>query len=134
VTIALGLLRGFTGRRLLMFVAGHAGRSGLGDPSAAAMVLAVHEIAANSFRYGGGHGELRMWTDSHALICEVSDHGHISSPLAGRLPSTADTGPGAGQPALRAGADLLPARRQRHPPLPELLTDLGMRLSDWRHP
>lgn len=35
-----------------------------------------NKIAANSIQHGGGHGELRAWTESRLLVCEVSDHGH----------------------------------------------------------
>jgi anti-sigma regulatory factor (Ser/Thr protein kinase) len=48
------------------------------------LVLAVHELAANSVRHGGGFGTLRVWRDGSALVCEVSDRGWITDPLAGR--------------------------------------------------
>ena len=60
------------------------------------MVMAVNEVAANSLRHGGGQGELRAWRDSHSLVCEVSDQGHITSPLVGRLPPVLDSGTGGG--------------------------------------
>jgi anti-sigma regulatory factor (Ser/Thr protein kinase) len=81
-------------RSLRTFVAEHAQRAGLDDEPAAAIVLAVNEIATNSLRHGGGQGELRAWSDGRSLVCEVSDRGHITAPLVGRLP-----------PALDAGAD-----------------------------
>jgi anti-sigma regulatory factor (Ser/Thr protein kinase) len=84
-------------RRLRAFVAGHAERAGLGNESATGVVLAVSELASNSIRHGGGHGELRIWTEGHVLICEVSDRGHITSPLVGRLrPPAPDSAGGAG--------------------------------------
>jgi anti-sigma regulatory factor (Ser/Thr protein kinase) len=84
-------------RRLRAFVAGHAERAGLGNESATGVVLAVSELASNSIRHGGGHGELRIWTEGHVLICEVSDGGHITSPLVGRLrPPAPDSAGGAG--------------------------------------
>ena len=78
------------------FVAALAQRTGLDQLSATAIVQAVNEIATNSLQHGGGQGELHTWTDSQSLVCEVSDHGHITSPLAGRLPPTPDTTHGAG--------------------------------------
>jgi anti-sigma regulatory factor (Ser/Thr protein kinase) len=78
------------------FVAEHAQRAGLGQESAAALVAAVHELATNSVQHGGGPGELRVWAHSRSLVCEVSDHGHITAPLAGRLPPDLDAGGGAG--------------------------------------
>jgi anti-sigma regulatory factor (Ser/Thr protein kinase) len=48
------------------------------------LVLAVHELATNSIRHGGGGGVLRAWSDADALVLEVSDAGEISDPLVGR--------------------------------------------------
>ncbi len=47
--------------------------------------LAVHEIAANSVRHGGGGGALRVWQQPESLICEVNDSGRLADPLAGRI-------------------------------------------------
>ena len=82
--------------KLRTFVAALAQRTGLDQRSATAIVQAVNEIATNSLQHGGGQGELHTWTDNRSLVCEVSDHGHITSPLAGRLPPTPDTTHGAG--------------------------------------
>jgi len=50
------------------------------------LVLAVHEIATNSVRHGGGTGTLRIWHDGGAVICEVRDRGRIAQkPLVGRI-------------------------------------------------
>ena len=83
-------------RELRAFVAGHAERAGLGSEAATGVVLAVSEIASNSIRHGGGHGELRVWTEGRALVCEVSDAGHITSPLVGRVRPAPDAAGGAG--------------------------------------
>lgn len=48
------------------------------------LVLAVHEIATNSVRHGGGAGTLRVWHEPGELICEVRDAGHIDDPLVDR--------------------------------------------------
>ena len=82
--------------KLRTFVAALAQRAGLDQRSATSIVQAVNEIAANSLQHGGGQGELHTWSDNRSLVCEVSDHGHITSPLAGRLPPTPDTTHGAG--------------------------------------
>jgi anti-sigma regulatory factor (Ser/Thr protein kinase) len=79
-------------RAVREFVAEHASRAGLDQRAAARVVLAVNEIATNSLRYGGGQGELRAWSDGHSLVCEVSDRGHITAPLAGRLPPAPEGG------------------------------------------
>jgi anti-sigma regulatory factor (Ser/Thr protein kinase) len=47
-------------------------------------VLVVSELAANSIKYGGGTGVLRLWRDAASLVCEVRDNGVITDPLAGR--------------------------------------------------
>ncbi len=99
-------------RRIRAFVAEQAERAGLGHESATAMVLAVNEIATNSLRHGGGHGELRAWRDGHSLVCEVSDQGHITSPLAAAATRPFRRGwcrSLAGQPNLRSRPDLLVA-------------------------
>jgi anti-sigma regulatory factor (Ser/Thr protein kinase) len=83
-------------RQLRAFVAGRAEQAGLGEEPATRFVLAVSEIASNSVRHGGGHGELRIWTEGRSLVCEVSDRGHITSPLVGRVRPAPDAGAGAG--------------------------------------
>ncbi len=83
-------------RRLRSFVAEHATRAGLDQESVASTVLAVNEIATNSLRHGGGHGELRGWIDDRSLVYEVSDQGHITAPLVGRLPPSLVAGDGGG--------------------------------------
>lgn len=66
------------------FVAHRASEQGLAVSRMADFVLAVGEVATNSVRHGGGSGVLRLWRGAHSLICEVSDAGHITQPLAGR--------------------------------------------------
>jgi anti-sigma regulatory factor (Ser/Thr protein kinase) len=83
-------------RRLRAFVAGRAEQAGLGQKAASGFVLAVSEIASNSVRHGGGRGELRIWAEGRSLVCEVSDRGHITSPLVGRVRPAPDAGAGAG--------------------------------------
>jgi anti-sigma regulatory factor (Ser/Thr protein kinase) len=48
------------------------------------LVVAVHELATNSVRHGGGLGVLRAWREDGGVAAEVKDRGHISDPLAGR--------------------------------------------------
>ncbi len=83
-------------RRVRAFVAAQATHAGLDPESSAAMVLAVTEIATNSLRHGGGHGELCAWVQDGSLVCEVSDRGHITSPLVGRVQPVLDGQGGAG--------------------------------------
>ncbi|HTT51068.1 MAG TPA: sensor histidine kinase [Streptosporangiaceae bacterium] len=79
---------------LRSFVTAQAERAGLASRPATALVAAVNEIATNSLQHGGGRGELRVWTDDGWLLCEVSDQGHLTAPLAGQLPPAADQGAG----------------------------------------
>jgi anti-sigma regulatory factor (Ser/Thr protein kinase) len=46
----------------------------------------VAELGANSLDHGGGCGLIRVWPEDGRLICEVTDAGHITDPLAGRRP------------------------------------------------
>jgi len=70
-----------------------ASAAGVADDRASALVLAVHEIATNSVRHGGGRGWLRTWTADGALVCEVRDRGLITDPLVGRTwPSSTQEG------------------------------------------
>ncbi|MET9341280.1 sensor histidine kinase [Nonomuraea sp. NPDC003804] len=48
--------------------------------------LTVSELGANSLDHGGGAGVLRLWHEEGRMVCEVSDAGHITDPLAGRRP------------------------------------------------
>jgi anti-sigma regulatory factor (Ser/Thr protein kinase) len=65
-------------------VARRGGDAGLDSSRTQDLVLAVHELAANSVRHGGGNGVLRAWLDEDAVVCEVRDRGQITDPLAGR--------------------------------------------------
>jgi anti-sigma regulatory factor (Ser/Thr protein kinase) len=65
-------------------VAGRAADAGLAGDRTRDLVLAVDEIVVNSIRHGGGNGVLRLWQEDHRLVCEVTDRGHITDPLAGR--------------------------------------------------
>ncbi len=65
-------------------VAAAALRAGLGEERAAEVVLAVHEVAANSIAHGHGRGTLGVWHDDVALVCEVRDRGRVENPLVGR--------------------------------------------------
>lgn len=73
-----------------------AGLAGLGEERAADLALALHEVATNSLRYGGGRGRLRIWREDGALVCEVRDGGRIADPLVGRRvpPANAEGGRG----------------------------------------
>ncbi len=71
---------------------------------------AVHELAANSVRHGGGEGVLRIWRSEAGLVCEVRDRGHITDPLAGRRRPAPDATSGRGLWVATQVADLLQIR------------------------
>jgi anti-sigma regulatory factor (Ser/Thr protein kinase) len=53
-------------------------------------VVSVSEVATNSIRHGGGRGLLRVWVTNDSLVCELSDTGYITDPLAGKLRPTGE--------------------------------------------
>lgn len=65
-------------------VAAHALSAGLPMERADELALAVHEVVVNALEHGGGRGELRIWEEDQALVCEVRDSGHIPDPMVGR--------------------------------------------------
>lgn len=66
-------------------VAGFAGAAGLAPARVADVMLASHEIAANTVRYGGGSGVVSWWTEPGAIVVQFDDGGHVTDPLAGRV-------------------------------------------------
>jgi anti-sigma regulatory factor (Ser/Thr protein kinase) len=67
-----------------LFVAERAAGAGFDADRRSDLVLAVHELATNSLRHGGGRGVVSVWQENGTLLCEVTDRGHIADPLAGR--------------------------------------------------
>ena len=62
-------------------VLAHATAAGMPEGRALDVMLAVHELAANAVKHGGGIGSLRMSATNRELICQVSDPGSASSGL-----------------------------------------------------
>lgn len=82
----------------------------VGRRGAANAVLVVSELAANSIKYGGGAGILRLWRDVAALVCEVRDDGVITDPLVGRRRPSVLVGGKAGLWIANQLCDLLQIR------------------------
>jgi anti-sigma regulatory factor (Ser/Thr protein kinase) len=78
------------------FVGEHAGRAGLAANRIADLEVAVNEVATNAVIHGGGPGTLRIWPERGGLVCEVSDPGPLTDPLAGRIPPGMDSEHGRG--------------------------------------
>jgi anti-sigma regulatory factor (Ser/Thr protein kinase) len=56
-----------------------AAAAGLPEHSATDVVMAVHELAANAVRYGGGTGRLRVSVTPGTLCYRIEDYGPASS-------------------------------------------------------
>lgn len=69
---------------LRQLVCSWATKEALGGEATEELVLAVHEVATNSVRHGGGVGMLRLWRTGDELVCEVQDAGYIRDPLGPR--------------------------------------------------
>ena len=91
------------------FARDHASRAGLAGQGLDDLVMAVHELAANTIAHADGHGTLRIWTEQERLVCEVTDTGYISDPLAGRLSSRTQAG-GHGLRLVHQVCDLVEVR------------------------
>src|SRR5579862_7091782 len=92
------------------FARDHASRAGLAGQGLDDLVIAVHELAANTIAHADGHGTLRIWTEQGRLVCEVTDTGHISDPLAGRHSSRPHEGGGHGLRLVHQVCDLVEVR------------------------
>jgi anti-sigma regulatory factor (Ser/Thr protein kinase) len=66
------------------FVSVHADVAGMGLTRKEDFSLAIHELATNSLRHGGGSGVVRLWVEDGKLVGEVRDGGLIDQPLIGR--------------------------------------------------
>jgi anti-sigma regulatory factor (Ser/Thr protein kinase) len=98
----LALVRGLAEARAAAF--------GLAEAQLDDLVLAVHEIAANSVRHGGGEGRFRLWRDGRSLVAEISDGGIIDDPLAGRRQPGASSERGRGLWIANQVCDLVQIR------------------------
>jgi anti-sigma regulatory factor (Ser/Thr protein kinase) len=66
------------------FAAGQARRAGLTASRTRDLVIAVSELAANTWRHTDAGGVLHIWAADGEVLCQVHDTGHIADPLAGR--------------------------------------------------
>jgi anti-sigma regulatory factor (Ser/Thr protein kinase) len=69
------------------FVTAYGRSAGLAAGQLVDLEIAVTELISNSIVHGGGTATFRIWAEESYLACEVSDAGHITDLLAGRLPS-----------------------------------------------
>jgi anti-sigma regulatory factor (Ser/Thr protein kinase) len=69
------------------FVVEHATAAGLTGDRLDDLVVAVNELAGNTVEHTSGPGRVSLWREDGHVVCQVSDAGHLTDPLAGRLPA-----------------------------------------------
>jgi anti-sigma regulatory factor (Ser/Thr protein kinase) len=69
-------------RPVRRFVASRAKCAGLAPPRIPDLVIAASELTANTLRHTGGGGTVQVWRTSEEIICQVTDTGQITDPLA----------------------------------------------------
>ena len=67
------------------FTARSVRRAGLIPRRVGDLVIAVGELAANTFAHTSGPGTVTLWATGGEVICQVNDNGQITDPLAGRV-------------------------------------------------
>ena len=93
------------------FTASRARRAGLPPRRVGDLVIAVGELAANTFAHTSGPGTVTLWVTGSELICQVNDSGHVTDPLAGRLKrDPAAAGGGRGLWVVQQVCDLVQIR------------------------
>jgi anti-sigma regulatory factor (Ser/Thr protein kinase) len=97
-------------RALRSFVRRHATEAGFGETRVDDAVIAVNEVASNSVHHARSGGLLRMWRTPDALLCEVSDRGHLDEPLVGRVRPELDAQTGRGLWIVNQLCDLVQMR------------------------
>jgi len=92
------------------FAAAHARQAGLTASRTGDLVIAVSELAANTWRHTGAGGTLHVWASGGELLCQIHDGGHITDPLAGRRRPAPETGDGSGLWVVHQLSDLAELR------------------------
>ncbi|MFI7421935.1 anti-sigma factor RsbA family regulatory protein [Nonomuraea sp. NPDC049684] len=98
--------------RVRRHVRATAERLGLSRPLTDRLLLTVNEVAANAVEHGGGHGDLAIWTDGNAVVCDVTDPGRLTAVLPGYLPPAPTALRGHGLWVVRQLCDLLQVRSE----------------------
>lgn len=89
------------------FVTSYGRKAGLTATQLIDLEIAVTELLTNSIWHGGSTGMLQIWTEKDQLVCDISDAGHITDPLAGRRPVDPDRAYGRGLLLVNHVVDLL---------------------------
>jgi anti-sigma regulatory factor (Ser/Thr protein kinase) len=72
------------------FVTARAEAAELPEDRVIDLTIAVSELAANTVEHTAGDGTLAMWVEAGQVVCQVTDTGHLTDPMAGRLPVPPD--------------------------------------------
>ena len=94
-------------RSVRRLVGAHAAQAGMSDERSREFQIAVNEVATNTIVHTDGPGTLRIWRDDDAVVCEITDQGRISDPLAGRRRVSPDQPNGRGLLLASVMSDLL---------------------------
>jgi anti-sigma regulatory factor (Ser/Thr protein kinase) len=97
-------------RAVRAFAYEHARTAGMAVERIRDLIIAVGELAANTYRHTTGGGVLSVWAAGQELICQVCDSGHIADPLAGRHPPARGRAGGLGLWAVHQLCDLVEIR------------------------
>jgi anti-sigma regulatory factor (Ser/Thr protein kinase) len=92
------------------FAAAQAHRAGLPAGRARDLVIAVSELAANTWRHTDAGGTVHIWAADGEVLCQVHDGGHVSDPLAGRRRPAPDADGGHGLWVVNQLCDLVELR------------------------
>jgi anti-sigma regulatory factor (Ser/Thr protein kinase) len=85
-------------------------RAGLSTMRATDLTLAVSEVAANTLRHTDAGGRAQAWLAGDELVCQISDSGQITDPLAGVLRPAVDQPGGHGLWLVNQICDLVELR------------------------
>lgn len=92
---------------LRRFVRVEALAAGLSDGRVDDLTLAVTELTTNTLEHAGAPGRLSTWTEGDAFICQVSDAGLLTDPLAGRRVRSTVSSRGRGLALVNGLCDLV---------------------------
>jgi anti-sigma regulatory factor (Ser/Thr protein kinase) len=92
------------------FVSEHATGAGLAQRRIADLVIAISELAANTYRHTAAGGMVSVWVTASELICQIEDTGHIAEPLVGRRRRLPDGNGGQGLWVVHELCDLVEIR------------------------
>jgi anti-sigma regulatory factor (Ser/Thr protein kinase) len=73
----------------------------------AELMLAMHELAANTLTHTAGGGRIAVWHEPGMMVCQVDDTGHLTDPMAGRIRPSSRQSSGRGLLLVNQVCDLV---------------------------